>query len=91
MTAPTPEESAGHQPLPDNMLPKEAAEYFRVKPFTILTWLRDPEVFPHAFKIANSWRIPREDVIAYAKRLQGDRSGSLTPRAESRNPRRKRR
>lgn len=88
-TTPTPEDT-GADPLPQNMLPREAAEYFRVKPDSILVWLRDPEVFPNAFKIGGSWRIPRGDVVDYAQRLQGDRSGSIAPKIDSRNTRRRR-
>lgn len=73
---PTPDDTPG---LPDLMLPREAAEYFRVRPLTISNWLR-AGIFPNAFKLAGkNWRIPKEDVLAFAQSLRGDRDGERTP------------
>lgn len=83
MTAPTPDETAGTAGPPELMVPREVAAYFRVKPNTVLEWLGRNDVFPNAFKIGGSWRIPREDVKDYALRLRGDRDGLLAPKTRS--------
>jgi len=85
--APTPEETVGYDPLPELMLPQEVADYFRVTPYTLNAWLRKG-AFPNAFKIGGSWRIPREEVRAYAKTLYGDRTGKRSP-AVRRSPKEK--
>lgn len=83
MTAPTPDETVGADSPPELMVPKEVAAYFRVRPNTVLEWLSRDDVFPGAFKIGGSWRIPREDVKEYSRRLRGDREGVIAPKTRN--------
>lgn len=83
MTTPTPPDDADAPVEHDLMLLPEVCDYFRVKEYTATLWLRDPEkrAFPNAFKLGGTWRVPRSDVVDFARRLsQGFVLGDLKPR-----------
>lgn len=64
--------------LPDQLLPAEVANFFRVSKPIVNGWLRqtgDNRPFPNSYKISKQWRIPKSDVISYAQRLYGSREG----------------
>ena len=83
-TPPTPEESAA--PRREILLVDEAAEYFRVKPSTFVTWLRRG-LLPDAYKIGGTWRIPYDALEAHDRYLRGDRNGERTPTDDPRSGR----
>jgi hypothetical protein len=80
--APEPSEVLDYIDLPDLALVDEVAKFFRVTGYTIKAWLRAGEAFPNAFKVSSSWRIPKEDALAYAKKLYGDREGERSSRTK---------
>lgn len=62
--------------LPEQMIPEEVAAYFSISRPVVMEWIRAGE-FPNAYKISGQlWRIPSEDVRAYARKLYGGSSTS---------------
>ena len=62
----------------EDLTTHEVAAILRVSPATIRAWLREGNVFPHAYQLPGKagWRIPRKDVDALRRRGEGAASDS---------------